>query len=702
MRWLKRLTLLLLLIVVAAGAWISTRDLNLSEWLPEIEAAVRDATGRELKVTGDLELDLFPKPTVSVQGLSFSNADWGSRPVMMSAEQVLLTLKLRPLLFGEARVKAMTLDTVQLLIETNAQGQGNWEFDVGANGGSSTSGALDMLDRLDVDNVEIEWREAGSKPHNARFDIVRLKDNGTGGFDILVDGELGGRPRRLEGSLSALSEYLQGNGLKGRVTSTTPNLVSKFEGDLGRFPAIDGIDVRIEAEGSRWPMFSKATGLPTGDTPPWTIAFHASGDGGVLTLSELAFHDPDSAVTGGLQIDRNGEGSRIKGIALQVDAKGEKWPYLATLMGTPDGPLPPWHVKFHASGDEDLIELTEIDSLLDKSDLAGTLKIDLRGSVAQVSGKLISKTLDVSTPERWWQGTLEHDRSIETGGKLFSTDPIQTGWMEKVDVDLDIEAGSLKTDDLAAENATIALLIKDKVMDADVKADVYGGRGESHFTADGSAPTLVYSQRMEIIDADMKGVTESWFGAGLVDAPGRLRYEIKGSGTNAAEIMAGLSGSGTLVLGEGTARAGVAERAVRGLATTAFATLLQEKKIADVKMNCLVSEVAIADGIANFEVLVLDTERATVVGSGHVDLGKETWDLFFKPKPKTFALNAAVPVRMHGPFHSPEISAQKVGVLRKLAGAVSLFVFPPAAVAGLAEFGAGNPCVELVESASPE
>ena len=62
MRWLKRLTLLLLLIVVAAGAWISTRDLNLSEWLPEIEAAVRDATGRELKVTGDLEFDLFPSP----------------------------------------------------------------------------------------------------------------------------------------------------------------------------------------------------------------------------------------------------------------------------------------------------------------------------------------------------------------------------------------------------------------------------------------------------------------------------------------------------------------------------------------------------------------------------------------------------------------------------------------------------------------
>ena len=37
-------------------------------------------------------------------------------------------------------------------------------------------------------------------------------------------------------------------------------------------------------------------------------------------------------------------------------------------------------------------------------------------------------------------------------------------------------------------------------------------------------------------------------------------------------------------------------------------------------------------------------------------------------------------------------------MLRKIAGAVSLFVFPPAAVAGLAEFGAGNQCVELLET----
>ena len=77
----------------------------------------------------------------------------------------------------------------------------------------------------------------------------------------------------------------------------------------------------------------------------------------------------------------------------------------------------------------------------------------------------------------------------------------------------------------------------------------------------------------------------------------------------------------------------------------------------------MVSEVKIEDGIAEFEVLVLDTERATVVGSGSANLADETWDLWFKPKPKRFALNAAVPVHMSGPFHEPDIEVQKMAAL---------------------------------------
>jgi hypothetical protein len=70
----------------------------------------------------------------------------------------------------------------------------------------------------------------------------------------------------------------------------------------------------------------------------------------------------------------------------------------------------------------------------------------------------------------------------------------------------------------------------------------------------------------------------------------------------------------------------------------------------------------------------------------------------FKPKPKRVTFNAAVPIHIEGPWREPEIKAEKLGVLRKIAGGVSLFVFPPAAIAGFGEIGAGdNVCVKLAE-----
>jgi hypothetical protein len=50
-----------------------------------------------------------------------------------------------------------------------------------------------------------------------------------------------------------------------------------------------------------------------------------------------------------------------------------------------------------------------------------------------------------------------------------------------------------------------------------------------------------------------------------------------------------------------------------------------------------------------------------------------------------------------GPFNEPKVTLGKIDVLKKLAGAASLFVFPPAALAGLGELGsADNVCIKLI------
>jgi uncharacterized protein involved in outer membrane biogenesis len=703
MRVVRIFALLLFLAVAVAGLWVAfVGELDLSAWRPEIRAAVKQATGREVSIDGEIEVDLLPLPTLHAGGLKLSNAAWGSRETMLTAGRIEMSVQLVPLMFGDFRVRSMSFDDADLLLETNADGQANWEFgsggDNGATGDDASPRMFDSLRRLDATGLDVEWRAAGEQPHKAALETARLGARRLGGFAIALSGSIDGRPIDLEGELSSPIAYFRGRGLRGKVRSRSPKLTAVIEGNLGRFPTLEGIDLTIDASGSRWPVLGDLSGLPEGDTPPWKISLQVTEQDGVLNIAGLDFQSESNKVSGDLKLDRRGDGPRIRDIDLRVDARGESWPYLATLIGSPTGDLPPWRAAFHIAGDQDRLDITDIDALLDESDLAGSGTIELSRDKPRISAKISSKLLDVSTPEQWWQGTLQHPLPTESGDRLFSDEPVQTDWMHEVDLKLDITADELKTEDLTVEQAIASITVQGARLQFDIDATVYGGRGRSRMSADASRSPMLYQQTLEIIDADMHGVTTDWFGSPLLDAKGRFRYDIAGAGDSAAEIMANLSGSGTLVVGQGMARAGVAERAVRNLTTMVLATLLQAQKVDNVEMNCLVSDVTVSDGIAQFDVLVLDTEKATVIGSGSANLKDETWDLYLKPKPKVVALSASVPVHLAGPFAQPDVTAQKLGVLRKLAGAVSLFVFPPAAVAGLADFGAGNPCVDIAKS----
>jgi uncharacterized protein involved in outer membrane biogenesis len=77
-RAFKWIVYIFLLVSTVAVLYLSFADLN---WLkPHIESAVAEATGRELKLIGNFDLNIVPSPSISLEDVSFSNADWGSEP----------------------------------------------------------------------------------------------------------------------------------------------------------------------------------------------------------------------------------------------------------------------------------------------------------------------------------------------------------------------------------------------------------------------------------------------------------------------------------------------------------------------------------------------------------------------------------------------------------------------------------------------
>ncbi len=115
----------ILLIIIAAIALPFFVDPN--DFKPEIEAAVKKSTGRELTIDGDLELSVFPWIGVSTGKLVLSNAKgFTDKPFAEIAESN-LKVKLIPLLSKEIQVSRIVLKGLVLNLAKNKQGDNNWE-----------------------------------------------------------------------------------------------------------------------------------------------------------------------------------------------------------------------------------------------------------------------------------------------------------------------------------------------------------------------------------------------------------------------------------------------------------------------------------------------------------------------------------------------------------------------------------------------
>ncbi|MBE9556797.1 MAG: AsmA family protein, partial [Proteobacteria bacterium] len=106
--------LLVVALVVGAIAVLMTTDFN--QYKPLIAEETKKATGRDLVIAGDLELGISLTPSVSVSGVTLSNAKWGKRPEMIKVERFEAQMSLIPLAFGIIDVTRIVLVGADILL----------------------------------------------------------------------------------------------------------------------------------------------------------------------------------------------------------------------------------------------------------------------------------------------------------------------------------------------------------------------------------------------------------------------------------------------------------------------------------------------------------------------------------------------------------------------------------------------------------
>ena len=188
-----------LVLLLAIGYVALTRMFPPARLAEMLAREVQAATGRELRIDGGLSLRVLPTIAVVADDLAFGNAAWGSRKEMATVKRAAFELAIAPLLQGQLHVLSLTVEGVDVLLETDPRGRPNWIFsEAKSKGPSATSGDEAPppvhLDRLQVSNARIAYR-IGLTRVTRTIDIESLQILHQGGGAVLST-RFGGQQRQ--------------------------------------------------------------------------------------------------------------------------------------------------------------------------------------------------------------------------------------------------------------------------------------------------------------------------------------------------------------------------------------------------------------------------------------------------------------------------------------------------------------------------
>jgi uncharacterized protein involved in outer membrane biogenesis len=162
---------LVALLIVAAVIGPSLVDWN--GYKGEIAEQAKAATGRDLKIGGNISLGLLPSPHLSAADVRVSNLPGAATPDMVRIGEIEVEVHLIPLFSGRVEVAAVRLANPVIELERLADGRVNWTFGKPETGAPVPAAAAQpqgqgradtqsfRLDSLRIENGTLIYRDRG-------------------------------------------------------------------------------------------------------------------------------------------------------------------------------------------------------------------------------------------------------------------------------------------------------------------------------------------------------------------------------------------------------------------------------------------------------------------------------------------------------------------------------------------------------------
>lgn len=618
----------LLLIAVVVGGIAVLKSTDFNQYKPRIAAEVKKATGRDLVIAGDLGVEISLNPAVAVEGVSFSNADWGSRPEMVALDRFEAQIAVLPLLFGRLEIDRLVLVGADILLEVDEKGRANFNFG-GAKAASPEGEAGSMEIPVGAREVAIEKS------------VVTYNDKASG---------------------ASYKAHIDRLTLKGKSLDDPVSLV--FRGRYNEAP------VTASA------ILGTPSAMLSGDSP-WPVDM--------------------SLEAGGAKIDMKGaiaQPATASGIDLAVTVAGKELGDLLALAGAEVPKLGAYTLSGKLTGDAaTALTFAGLKAALAGSDLGGEIMVKLDGKRPAIAATLTADIVDLTVLGGGAGGGAKPDR-------IFPADPLPLGGLKAVDAKLQLKAKTMVFAGARLEDATLGVALNGgNLVVKPVQGKIAGGALDGSVQLDARKKAAGLVAKLSLARVDLGRLMKEMGVSDSLEGHASINIDVAGAGSSVATIMAGLNGETSLVMGKGRMESTALNTLIGG-PTQILADIFTGGDSGYTAINCAVVRFPVSKGVATAEPLVLDTEVAAFIGEGTIDLGSEVLALTIDPDVKKTTISAAVPVNIEGTLANPEYSLDKLAVAAKVGGVLGIVFFPPAAVIGLVDLGAGddNPCIQKAKA----
>lgn len=659
MRWKWILGILAAVVaVVLVVVYIIAASYDYNKLKPMITNTVKELTGRELTMGGNIHLKIGIQPTLEVNNVAFQNAPWGSQPQMAQIKQLQVQVSILPLIRGNVTVNRLILTEPQFMLEVNKSGKTNLDFDASQRAKSQQpedkpkdeGQALFEFEEIEIKSGKIEYKDHQTgKTETVDIETLEIENPMFGAAtDIDLKGSYNKTPFQVTGNLGHLSGILNPK--------------------------------------ESWPLKLEAKAVKT------------------RVLIDGNIQDPLSG----------------HGIDFKLNAEGEDLAYLESITGEPLPVKGPFRFSGHVVTPSDKeVQVSDLLVVLGESRIKGTVKFTRGAKRPRIDAKLMSQKLDLRP--------MLVDEKISTDaqqqpagdgkkkGKVFTDTPLQLDAFYIADALVQFTAAQILLPQLAFEDLQVDMSLKDGLLKIEQleAGDNQGGKLAGNIELASPKANATLKLNLEIDQLDLGHMAKNLGISDAVDGKLNVNLDLRGRGNSVAALMGGLNGDTKVVMSEGKINMryiNLIGGDLRASLTRLFNPLSEKEEFAAI--NCLVSHFRIKDGLAESQVLVIDTNRMTVVGEGNINLKTEELDLGVKPDPKeglgagkVATINVSLsefakPFRLKGTLANPSLGIDPTKTaltFGKTLGGIALFGpvgLATSLVSG--KFGENHPCAQAL------